>query len=632
MCNALLLLAIMSLNQAAFTMPGIAGIILTFGMAVDANVLIFERMREEIIKGNDLRTSARLGFSKAMSAIVDGNVTNLIVCVVLFWVATPEIKGFAITMGIGVLTTLFATLVISRQIFVGLVDYGPWKKASMLPLAIPAIDRILTPNINWLKLRYAFWSMSAVYILLGLGMVVFQGREMLDIDFRGGTQLTVELSRDGERVLMSRREIEQRVQAIGAEAPRGHDLAYMRTATILPLNPREDGVTSDTFVIRTLAQNQQLVTSNILTALSDVVEAQPALLFRGVEMREHRLAPVAPVISGVLGDDAGRGEFRDDIRPFIGGAVILLEDIQPRVSLESLRARLEQVRSTPDFSDTLVRQRDIRLLEGTEDAVRSAAVLVRSETVNFFESETRWHNELAAREWELVRRALGESSTPASVQNFSAAIATQFRARAIVAVVMSFMLIGIYVWVRFGALRYSLAAVVPLVHDVLTVIGIIALIEILYSIPALQPTLASLGLLPFKIDLTMIAALLTLVGYSLNDSIVVMDRIRENRGKLPYASANAINSAINQTISRTVITSGTTLFATIVLYSFGGEGIRGFAFMLTLGILFGTYSTLALSAPIVWSRRADRSEAERLRRESMSSLAQSPASPSPARV
>jgi SecD/SecF fusion protein len=628
-CNALLLLAIMSLNQAAFTLPGIAGIILTFGMAVDANVLIFERMREEIIKGNDLRTSARLGFSKAMSAIVDGNVTNLIVCVVLFWVATPEIRGFAITMGIGVLTTLFATLFISRQIFIGLVDYGPWKRASMLPLAIPAIDRILTPNINWLKLRYIFWSMSAVYIALGLGMVVFQNREMLDIDFRGGTQMTVELSQDGERQIRTRREIEERIQAVGAEAARGHDLAYLRTATILPLNPQADGVSSDTFVIRTLAENQQLVTSSVLTALSDIVEAQPALMLRGIAAREHRAAPVAPVVSGVLGDDLGRSEFRDDIRPFIGGVAILLEDIQPPQSLEALRARLEQTRGGPDFSDTLVRQRDIRVVEGTEEAVQSAAVLVRSERINFFESETRWHNELAAREWEIIRRALGESTTPASVQNFSAAIASQFQARAIVAIVMSFMLIGIYVWVRFGALRYSLAAIVPLIHDVLTVIGIIALIEILYNIPSLQPTLASLGLLPFKIDLTMVAALLTLVGYSLNDSIVVMDRVRENRGKLPYASANAINSALNQTISRTVITSGTTLFATIVLYSFGGEGIRGFAFILTLGIIFGTYSTLALSAPIVWSRRADRSEAERQRRESMATLAPPPA---PARV
>jgi SecD/SecF fusion protein len=615
LCNAILLLAIMSLNQAAFTLPGIAGIILTFGMAVDANVLIYERMREEIIKGNDLRTSARLGFSKAMSAIVDGNVTNLIVCVVLFWVATPEIRGFAITLGVGVLTTLFSTLVISRQIFVGLVEYGPWQRASMLPLVIPAIDRILTPKINWLKLRYAFWSMSAVYILLGVGMVFWQGREMLDIDFRGGTQITVELRQDGQPHLMERRAVEERVQAAGAAYTRGQDLAHLRTATVLPINPREDGVTSDTFTIRTLAQQQQMVTSTVLTALRDVVEAEPALRFDGVEMRDHRLAAVFAVISGVLGDDIGRSEYRDDIRPFIGGVAIFLNDIEPAQPLATIRSRLEQMRGTPEFSDTLARQHDVRVVDGDESAVRSAVVLVRSEQVGYFDSEARWHSELGAREWDLVQRALGESTTPASVQNFSAAIASQFQARAVVAILMSFMLIGIYVWVRFGTLKYSLAAVVPLVHDVLTVIGIIALVEILFNIPALQPTLASMGLMPFKIDLTMVAAFLTLVGYSLNDSIVVMDRIRENRGKLPYASANAINSAVNQTISRTVITSGTTLFATIILYSFGGEGIRGFAFILTLGIIFGTYSTLALSAPIVWSRRADRSEAEKARRE-----------------
>lgn len=624
LCNAVLLLSIMSLNQAAFTMPGIAGIILTFGMAVDANVLIYERMREEIIKGNDLRTSARLGFSKAMSAIVDGNVTNLIVCLVLFWVATPEIRGFAITMGIGVLTTLFSTLVISRQIFVALVDYGPWQRASMLPLAIPAIDRILTPNIHWLRLRYGFWVLSLGYIGLGVGMVFWQGREMLDIDFRGGTQLTVELRQDGQPAFMERRAVEQLVQgAVPADLPRGHDLSHLRTATVLPLNPREDGVTSDTFVIRTLSQNFQQVTATVLTALEGLVEAEPALQFRGLETRDHQMAPVAPIISGVLGDDIGRPQYRDDIRPFIGGVAIFIEDLQPRPTLASLRARLERTRGSAEFSETLSRQREVRVVDGTDESVRSAVLLVRSEDVSFFENEARWHTELARSEWSLVQRSLGESTSPASTQNFSAAIASQFQARAIVAIVMSFMLIGIYVWVRFGTLKYSLAAVVPLVHDVLTVVGIVALIEILFNIPQLQPTLAAMGLLPFKIDLTLVAAMLTLVGYSLNDSIVVMDRIRENRGKLPYASAHAINSAINQTISRTVITSGTTLFATIVLYSFGGEGIRGFAFVLTLGILFGTYSTLALSAPLVWSRSADRSEAER-RRQATAAAASTP--------
>jgi SecD/SecF fusion protein len=112
------------------------------------------------------------------------------------------------------------------------------------------------------------------------------------------------------------------------------------------------------------------------------------------------------------------------------------------------------------------------------------------------------------------------------------------------------------------------------------------------------------GLMPFKIDLAMIAAFLTIVGYSLNDSIIIMDRIRENRGKLPYATADAVNSAVNQTISRTVITSGTTLLSTLILFFLGGEGVRGFAFALTVGILIGTYSSIALTAPLVWVRKA----------------------------
>jgi SecD/SecF fusion protein len=113
------------------------------------------------------------------------------------------------------------------------------------------------------------------------------------------------------------------------------------------------------------------------------------------------------------------------------------------------------------------------------------------------------------------------------------------------------------------------------------------------------------GILPFKIDLNVVAAVLTILGYSLNDTIIVMDRIRENRGKLPYASRKVINDAINQTISRTIITAGTTFLATMVLYIVGGEGVRVFAYTMLIGILVGTYSSIAVAAPLLWVKAVD---------------------------
>jgi SecD/SecF fusion protein len=165
-------------------------------------------------------------------------------------------------------------------------------------------------------------------------------------------------------------------------------------------------------------------------------------------------------------------------------------------------------------------------------------------------------------------------------------------------VLLSFVLILIYIWARFGSVRYSLAAITALVHDVIIAIGLIALAEILYEN---VPFLVSIGLEPYKIDLALVAAILTIVGYSLNDTIVILDRIRENRGKLAYASKKVVNESINQTISRTVITSGTTLIALLVLFYEGGPALSSFTYALLGGVVVGTYSSIAVAAPLVFT-------------------------------
>lgn len=614
-CNAVLLIGVMALSRAAFTLPGIAGVVLTFGMAVDANVLIFERMREEFERGADMKTAVRLGYSRALSSIVDGNVTNLIVCVVLYFVGSQEIRGFAITLGVGVVTTLFSALIISRLIFDFFVDQIRWRRASMLPMAVPAIGRVLTPNINWLRLRYFFWVVSAGTVGLGVGMVIFQGSEMLDTEFRGGTQVTLQLKEDPskvnpdgtlQRLTRKRADIVERVNRLVADLPAESPLRDLRNALILPVDPQSDGVTSDRFMVKTIVTNQSAVTEALITTFSDLIDVRPPLEFQGADTVEVREAPVYPVLSGNLGDDTDRPRYRDDVRDYIGGVAIILEDIRPATTLEALRSRLDLIREQSEYADTLGRIRAVRVLEGTESAVTGAAILVRDPTLSRFDGEEQWQVDVAEREWNLTRDALSRTTTLASVQSYSPTIAATFKAQAVVAVVLSFLLIGIYIWVRFGSVRYSLAAIVPILHDFITAVGLVALAEIVYDWQGVQTLARSLGVLPFKIDLNMVAAFLTIIGYSLNDSIIIMDRIRENRGKLGYATEDAINSAVNQTISRTVITSGTTLMACLVLYSVGGEGVRGFAYALTIGILVGTYSSVGVTAPIVWVRNLAR--------------------------
>lgn len=611
LCTAILVVGAMALNRAAFTLPGIAGVILTFGMAVDANVLIFERMREELQRGEDMRSAVKLGHAKAFSSIFDGNVTNLIVCIVLAYTGTPEIKGFAITLGIGVVATLFSALLITRTVFDAAVTYGGWRGTTMLPMAIKPLGRLLSPNIDWVRLRGVFLVISLVYMGLGAAMIAFRGEKMLDTEFRGGVQVTLHLGRiedqPGTRHTMTRREVEERVHTIASQARQGSSLAQFQSAEVLPINAEDDGVTSSTFIVRTTVVDQTAVIESLTNAFQDVLDVRPALSFDRDAVSNVREAPVYQVLYPRLGDSIDRPELLDDVTRYLGGVAIVLENLSPPQPIVDIEERLESLRSQSDYSDTTPRRREILVLSGTREAATGAVILVHDPGTSTFDNEDQWWATVAAREWKLSTEALSTPTTLAEVRSFSPAVAESFKAKAVASVLLSILLIGIYIWVRFGSALYSAAAIACLFHDVLTCIGFVALAEVLWDIPSLQPALQSIGIMPFKIDLNLIAALLTIIGYSLNDTIIIMDRIRENRGKIAFATRSAINDAINQTISRTVITSGTTLVSIVILYTLGGPGVRAFAFTMLVGVLVGTYSSIAVGAPIVWSKKSERS-------------------------
>jgi SecD/SecF fusion protein len=182
-----------------------------------------------------------------------------------------------------------------------------------------------------------------------------------------------------------------------------------------------------------------------------------------------------------------------------------------------------------------------------------------------------------------------------TVTRFNPEFAANTAQLAIVVVILSWLTIVVYLWLRFGSFRWGLAAVVCLIHDVVIVVGLIAASGWLAGSLVGE----ALGIASFKIDLPMIAAILTIIGYSVNDTIVVFDRIRENRGKLKALSGNIINRSINQTLPRTILTSLTTLLAVLTMYIWGGPGIRSFNYALLAGIIFGTYSSVAVASPLL---------------------------------
>ena len=204
---------------------------------------------------------------------------------------------------------------------------------------------------------------------------------------------------------------------------------------------------------------------------------------------------------------------------------------------------------------------------------------------------------------------LAESPVFDEVNSFDSAVAGEMQKYAILAMLASLVAIVAYIWLRFQRVDFGLAAVAALVHDVLFVLGAVALGNWLVGGLNLGSAVGWLGLEEFKLNLPMVAALLTVIGYSLNDTIVVFDRIREVRGKNPGLTADIVNRSLNGTLSRTLLTSVTTLIVVGILYVFGGEGIHGFAYCLVVGVVVGTYSSLFIASPVLlWLMNRNRAK------------------------
>ena len=450
------------------TLPGIAGILLTIGMAVDANVIIYERIREELRAGKTKLLAIQDGFKASYSAIIDANVTTFVVALILIYFGIGPIKGFAVVLAIGVAMSVFTAVLVGRMIIEWYMskngrDLSFWTGASKNAFA--------TVKKDWLGKRKMAYYISGALITLSLISFIFRGFE-LGVDFKGGYSYNVAFA-EGINV--------------DADALRASlDKVFDSNTTVKEV----DG--SNTY---------NIVTSYLVTSVEEGAADQV-------------MAKLHEGVSAIPGIDISLENFRSPATT--GTHVIASSKVGPTIA---------------------------------DDIARSAKY----------------------------------------------------------ATVFALLFIFLYIFLRFSKWQYSLGAVAALFHDTIIVLGIFSIFH---------------GILPFsmEIDQAFIAAILTVIGYSINDTVVVFDRVREYMGIYTGKPKNdVINLAVDSTVSRTVITSLTTLFVVLILFIFGGGSIRGFAFALLIGILVGTYSSIFIATPIM-SDLTGNIEAKETKRKAFSTV------------
>jgi SecD/SecF fusion protein len=633
--NAIMTFGVMAWIDGTFTLPGLAGIALAVAMAVDANVLIYERIREEVMnRGESLRAAIQLGYGRALPPIIDGNLTNLLVVVVLYQFGATEVKGFALTMLIGITSSLFTSLFLTRTLFMILTEWFGARKLPMLPTVAPVVARILTPRIDWMALRMPLWATCAAVGLFAVSLVFSRGKDIFETEFRGGVAMTLDTRKAtaGEKadeegnLILNRVAVEERVREIGMKAGAADPILHeLRSANILTVGNAGEAGESNSFQIRvgnpTVEVNEAEITPRIVDAVARAfvgeINARLALSFDGSadtpEARDHT-KHTFPLERDLLGDSIGRPEVKSEpTGDFRGGVAIVVNTIDPPATAEDLVDRITRMRTQPDFSDTAGRKTRVIGLtpknpENPAEGFTSAVVLVADPGISSLTSEFEaWDRQLARSEWQVVRAAFTSSQSLREISSFSPIVAENLAATAVVAVILSLVGMLMYIWVRFGSFRYSSAAVTALVFNVTCCLGFLA------AAPWLAHTAIGRALYieEFRIDLNVVAALLTIVGYAINDTIVILDRIRENKGKLSFATRACVNDSINQTFARTVLTGGSTFATAVILIVLGGTGIRPFAYTFFVGLIAGTISSVVIAALMIYSRREEEEERRR---------------------
>lgn len=634
LANLLLTVGFMVAVHAAFTLPGLAGIVLMLGMAVDANVLIYERLREEREKGANLATAIRNGYERAFWVIIDTHLTSIFTAIVLYTLGNDQLKGFAISLTVGLIISLFTSLYMTRLMF----DF--WLHKRWLD-QLKMHQLFSRPNLNPMKYRYVFFPITAVLTILGLALFLHRGEQGLNVDFRGGTVFGGKLKDGEERALLKTpdgkagfRELldqdnqEKRLAATEARwvnRPASGDIASANTFVYEIAYKDPDGkATTATVTLshRPEGADEAAMARDVLDRarhLPDVSVEQVYLSdepsygdgkskYFTIRTTEKQKELVQVSLDRLLRDESGKS--------LIAGATMsYAEPTGPVVELTFSKP------TSPSYMKDLLQRTLINPKHGATEAATSFELtgvgearegrfermrLDVSKSTDFERLKAAAANpdEQKARDSQLatLKGVLADTKQmfetfpePERLEVFDSTLAAETRTKASVAIVVSWIAIILYLWFRFGNWTFGLAAVLCLIHDLCFTLGAIAVCHYLAAVPGAKFLLLE----DFKIDLAAVAALLTLVGYSVNEIIVNFARIREVRGKNPSLTPQMINDSVNGTLSRTILTSMTVLLVSIVLYVFGGEGVHLFAFVMVMGVAVSTYSSIFVASPLL---------------------------------
>jgi SecD/SecF fusion protein len=437
--NLLFTVGILSALGFTLTAPGIAGLVLTIGMAVDTNVLIFERIKEELTKGKSYPLAVTDGYRRSLAPVLDGHITTLLTAIILAYFGLGPVLGFATTQIIGILLSLFCGILVSRLI----TDWYTNKNRHLEYFTGVSRSIFQKAQFKFIEYRKFAYALSAVIFVLGVASF-FNGFDE-GVEFAGGRSYTVKFDKP-----VNVEEVRNELKATFGEAP----------------------------IIKTVNANNQL---NITTSY--------------------------------------------------------------------------KIKETGNNVDSLVEK---MLFTGL------AKQLPANLTFNEFESKYKQ-----------------------SSQTVLPTISDDLKAGATKATVIAMIVICLFIFIRFRDWRYSLGTVFALLHDVFVTLIIFSFARTIVPFP-------------LEIDQHFIAAVLTVIGFSMNDTIIVYDRIREDSRLHPSMdNASIINKAINETLSRTIMTSLTVFLTILILFIFGGEVTKGFAFAMLVGVITGTYSSIFVAAPIL---------------------------------
>ncbi len=557
LANLVLTVAFMVLVNATFTLPGLAGLVLMLGMAVDANVLIYERLREERERGASLALAIRNGYDRAFPTIIDTHLSSIFTAIVLYVVGNDQLKGFGISLTVGLIISLFTSLYMTRTMFDFWLSRGWLHKLSFYQGLVRMLHR---HHWDFMGIRQYWFTATLILTVLGAGLFFWRlnpdekGRSVMNIDFVGGTAYTGKLAQP-MTIEELRDKLEKNAPVPGL-TPQESDLPDISVEQVFARG--DTSGRSSFFTVRTSVKDPRKVQRIINTRLGD------ALAY--IELHKYTIDP--------------------------DGKSATLEFTNPKSE-------------EPDFASPAQVARMLNEEKGNllpEDKQLSIHV----EPVGTADEKGRYHVMKASPSEKLSREqfdkilaqtkaAFDSSPQPERLENFDAQLAANTQERAMYAILASWAAILLYLWFRFGNWTFGAATVLCLIHDLFFTLGFIAAAHYLHG-----TWLGNLlGISDFKIDLPAIAALLTLVGYSVNDTIVVFDRIREVRGKNPLLTPAMINDSVNQTLTRTILASMTVWLVVIVLYAFGGEGVHLFAFVMIIGVIVGTYSSIYIASPLL---------------------------------